>query len=67
MHRDGHVRIESHTTLHRRVMTSPRADSFLSPDFRNHVYLIPPNMSMALTDGKLAVTSTPELPDSSSR
>ncbi len=41
MHRDGHVRIESHTTLHRRVMTAPRADVFLTPQYRNHPYLIP--------------------------
>lgn len=41
MQASGHVQIESHTMLHRRVMTSAAATQRVPSDYDNHRYLVP--------------------------
>lgn len=47
MHRGGHMQIESHTTLHRRVLTAATAGAVLQPGYTNNRYLIPSPVAAA--------------------
>lgn len=41
MHASGHVQIESHTMLHRRVCVTWEKPGWLTPDYANNAYLAP--------------------------